>query len=424
MAIKTTTLSPVVLGMQPSFGFGDRLGCATEGHVAALRAVAGPIRGIFAQQSIREMTRTQRRPHQVMHDAQQAIERVRFADGWSADADHLKNEADIRDTMDAGFVFFTLDPSDMVNRSADRMNVEQINDAFMLLSDQHPWWKDYLGRTISLDHGSLVFSEERLRRGVVKYARAIQRTIELAKFVEREGTTRGMAYELELSIDETEEPTTAEEHYLIADQLRRNDVRIVSLAPRLIGDFEKGIDYRGDLSQLATSLDLHAEIAQRLGPYKLSLHSGSDKLSIYPLLSKSTQGRFHVKTAGTSYLEGLRVICHQDEQLFRRLIDFARGRYETDRATYHVSASLDTIPGTSGLDRNGLEKMYLDRWEDVPAGSGFRALGRQILHCTFGSVLTDPELGPAVREVIRRQVDLYHEFLKEHFMRHLVALRY
>ncbi len=70
-----------------------------------------------------------------------------------------------------------------------------------------------------------------------------------------------------------------------------------------MGEFEKGVDFKGDMAAFEASLKAHAAIARFLGPYKLSLHSGSDKLSIYTAFAKVTQGQFHVKTAGTSYLE-------------------------------------------------------------------------------------------------------------------------
>ena len=184
-------------------------------------------------------------------------------------------------------------------------------------------------------------------------------------------------------------------------------MKLVSLAPRYIGDFEKGVDYKGDVEALERSLRDHAAIAEMLGPYKLSLHSGSDKLSMYPALARATKGKFHVKTAGTSYLEALRVVALRDEALFRRIIDFARGRrYEKDKATYHVSATLYSAPPASDVfDGTELERLYLERWADVPLGVGFTAPGRQILHCTFGSTLTDPELGPAIRGVLAGNVD-------------------
>jgi hypothetical protein len=234
----------------------------------------------------------------------------------------------------------------------------------------------------------------------------------------------GQDYEIELSVDETEQPTTLAEHYIIAHECLKEEVRLVSLAPRYIGDFEKGVDYKGDVAALERSLRDHAAIAGMLGPYKLSLHSGSDKLSMYPALARATGGKYHVKTAGTSYLEALRVVARHDTGLFRRIIDFARGRYDRDKATYHVSATLQSAPPASEVSNAAdLERLYLENWSEVPRGRGFTHPGRQILHCTFGSTLTDPELGPAVRDVLERHTDTYTEVLADHFSRHLEALR-
>ena len=140
-------------------------------------------------------------------------------------------------------------------------------------------------------------------------------------------------------------------------------------------------------------------------------------------LARATKGRFHVKTAGTSYLEALRVVARHDEPLFRRLIEFARSRYDTDKATYHVSATNDAVaPASDIAEPDELERVYLERWADVPAGKGFTEPGRQILHCTFGSVLTHDEFGPAVRVVLEAHPDTYTEILADHFCRHLDAL--
>jgi hypothetical protein len=201
-------------------------------------------------------------------------------------------------------------------------------------------------------------------------------------------------------------------------------MKLVSLAPRYLGDFEKGVDYKGDVAALERSLRQHAAIAETLGPYKLSLHSGSDKLAMYPAFARASGGRFHVKTAGTSYLEALRVVARHDEPLFRRIIEFARGRYDTDKATYHVSA---TVAGVAPAEEIGapqeLEHTYLELWERVPPGKGFTQPGRQILHCTFGSTLRDAEFGPAIVALLEAHPDTYGEVLADHFARHLAALR-
>src|SRR5207248_4172805 len=130
------------------------------------------------------------------------------------------------------------------------------------------------GRVIDL-------SEEACLRAAVKYGRALNHALGLAEHIARVNERAGRDYEIELSVDETEQPTTPAEHYIIADQCLGRGMRLVSLAPRYVGDFEKGVDYKGDLAALERSLDDHAAIAALLGPYKLSLHSGSDKLSMY-----------------------------------------------------------------------------------------------------------------------------------------------
>jgi hypothetical protein len=290
--------------------------------------------------------------------------------------------------------------------------------------DEAAWVDDYAGRKVRLSAGSIEFDRETVRRAAVKYGRAIRSAIALAQCVERESVDRAQPPDVELSVDETPEPTTPAEHFIIADQLRQAGVKLASLAPRLVGSFEKGVDYVGDLAALEAQLRMHAAIADEAGPYKLSLHSGSDKLSMYAALARATRGRFHVKTAGTSYLEALRVVVRRDAALFREIAQFARRRFDRDKITYHVSARVDSVPAPEDVaDPETLERLYLDRWEATLPGRGFTQLGRQILHCTFGSVLTDDRLGPLTLDVVRRNLDLYAELLREHFVRHLAALR-
>lgn len=418
-----TCLAPSPLGLAPSFGFGDRLGLATPGHLAALKDAGGPIKGIFAQQSIREMERTRRTPEAVMQAAADALTALDYVDAWAADADHLKTPHDVRRTMEAGFVFFTLDPSEEVDQQADSYDWATLSEKFAVVRDQFPWVEEYRSRTVRLAHKSIEFDERTVARAAVKYGKAISRAISLARSVADEAERQGRPFELELSVDETAEPTTPAEHFIIAEQLRNAGVSLVSLAPRLIGGFEKGVDYKGNLAELEASLKVHAEIADQLGPYKLSLHSGSDKLSMYPVLARVTRGRFHVKTAGTSYLEAIRVAAHHGEDLFREIIEFSRDRYAQDKATYHVSAVVDDVPGPDEISDAGiLEQLYLERWDDVAPGCGFSAPGRQILHCTFGSVITNPRLGRALMQLLQDRPEEYCEVLRQHFVRHLQPL--
>lgn len=412
----------VTLGMAPSFGFGDRIGLATPGHVEAMQRAGDGLAAIFPQQSIREMARTSRSPEEVMADALNGMRAAGWTGNTGADADHLKTTEDVDRTAAAGFTFFTIDPSDHVDEHADGYDEPTLREKFTTVRDQIDWFDDYKGKSVSLPTGTTVeLDEAACMRCAVKYGPALNHAIGISDHIRKVQESAGRDYEIELSVDETEQPTTLAEHYIVAEQCLQRGMKLVSLAPRFIGDFEKGVDYKGDVAALEASLNDHAAIAERLGPYKLSLHSGSDKLSMYPALARATNGKFHVKTAGTSYLEALRVVARHDEPLFRRIVEFARSRYETDKATYHVSATLEGVPADG--DTATLEKLYLEHWEDVPPGKGFTEPGRQILHCTFGSVLTHPEYGPALHSVLEAHPETYNEVLADHFSRHLEALK-
>ncbi|QDT60197.1 hypothetical protein SV7mr_27140 [Stieleria bergensis] len=419
MSKKCTTL-----GLEPSFGFGDRTGLATPGHVAAMKRCGQGIAAIFPQQSIREMTRTGRNPEGVMADAMNGA----LAAGWDgpigADADHLKVNEDVDITAAAGFTFFTIDPSDDVDQQADDYDEATLREKFAAAQDHATWYNDYVGKTITLPSGSKIeLDEQACMRAAVKYGPAITRALKLGDYIKTVNEAAGQDYEIELSVDETDQPTTLAEHYIIADQCLKGGMKLVSLAPRFIGDFEKGIDFIGDHDALEASLADHAAIAEMLGPYKLSLHSGSDKVSMYAALARATKGKFHVKTAGTSYLEALRVVAIEDPMNFAKIIEFSRDRYETDKATYHVSATLADAPTIDmGTDKI-LQREYLEFWSEVPQGKGFTKPGRQILHCTFGSVLTDRHWGRIVLECLKDNPDTYCQVLDDHFGRHLDALR-
>jgi hypothetical protein len=412
------------LGLQSSFGFGDRLGLATPGHVEAMKRSGAGLAPIFAQQSIREMKRTGRTPEQVIAAAVEGMQTGGWDAPCGADADHLKTCEDVDATAAVGFTFYTIDPSDYVDAGADDYDEATLHRHYLAQRDTVGWCENYINQRLPLPGASSFEIDERaVLRCAVKYGRAVEHAIKLAHYIHQVNVKQQRPAELELSIDETRQPTSLAEHYIIASECRRRGVKLVSLAPRLIGEFEKGVDYKGDLAQLEKSLADHAALARELGPYKLSLHSGSDKLSLYPVLARVTGGLFHVKTAGTSYLEALRVVARHDELLFRRVIAMARRYYDRDRATYHVSAEVSQIPAPGDVsDLCKLEQIYLGNWADVPNGRGFTEPGRQLLHCTFGTVLTDPELGLAIRQLLEAHLDTYTEVLADHFSRHLDAL--
>ena len=400
-------LRPQTLGLAKSAGCGDRLGLATPGHIRALRRVSG-IAPILAQQSMRENARTGRSPQEVIDDATWGVFQEGWRKPWGADADHLKSTEDIDTCVAASYTFFTIDPGDYVDNTAHTAPLGTLRDDFAAL----PWAElettvadvqaAYLDRTFIMDDGlALTFTEEALLRAAGKYARAITHVVRLYRHL----ITQTDNFELEISVDETETPTSSLEHYFISSELKRLGVEWVSLAPRYIGRFEKGVDYIGDLDALEADLAQHAAVARTLGPYKLSLHSGSDKFSIYPIFARQTAGMVHLKTAGTSYLEALRAIAGVKPALFRDIYRLAFELYEQDRATYHVSAEPDRAPQIENLSDEELPAV-LDQFD-----------AREMLHVTFGSALA--QFGDPIKEALVVHEEVHYQVLENHFVRHL-----
>jgi hypothetical protein len=413
-----------LLGLQPSFGFGDRTGLATPGHIEAMRRAGAGLAPIFAQQSIRELSRTGRTASDVTTAAATAIQ-----GNWNgpsgADADHLKTPRDTELMAAAGFTFFTIDPSEFVDQDADDYDWPVLSSRFEQIRSSVPWHGAYINRLVPLAKGrTFTIDELAVTRCAVKYGRAIEHSITMCRHVKLVCDRTRQPFELELSIDETRQPTSVAEHFIIVDQLRQAGIKLISVAPKFPGNFEKGVEYKGDFAQLKQAMADHAMIASEMGPYKLSLHSGSDKLTLYPVLARSTNGCFHVETSGTSFLEALRVVATHDERLFRRIIDLARRHFERDKATYHVTANIDRLPVPDhSTSSQQLEQAYLGRWCEVPSGQGFTHLGRQVLHCTFGTILTNPEISRELRSVLQSHSDTYKDYLTTHFQYHLQVLR-
>jgi len=383
------------LALTPSFGFGDRLGLATPGHIAAVRDTK--FAPIFAQQSVRENARTGRTPQQVIDDAKRAVDAAEWDSPWGADADHLKTVEDIPPFVDAGYTFFTVDPGEHVDNSADTNSLEILKQKVANLN-----W-DELSALYLKEDGDQVwgkFDAESLRRAMVKYGRAIQHAASMFRHL----SEMKDEFDFEVSVDETDSPTTPLEHFFIASELTRLGVRFTSLAPRFIGRFEKGVDYIGDLNLLNAELVKHAAVSSYFGTYKLSLHSGSDKFRVYPLVAKHWGERIHVKTAGTTYLEALRILASYEPDLFLKIYALGLGCYEVDKRTYHVSAELKLLPST-----NDLPSLLND----------FHA--REVLHVTFGSALA--QFGIELKAALVKHDNAYYDGLKAHFDKHLSLLK-
>lgn len=414
-------LRPRLVGPGTSVGTGDRLGLATPGHVAAFRANDG-IAPVLAQQSARELGRTGRSFRDVLDAATFGALASGWREGYGADADHLKTLADVDAAIDAGFTMFTADPIELV----PDLPADAPGRAIAAALSAVPWpaleddlasFEARYAERIDLDTGPLELPPSALRAAAARFGAAV---VQIATMYRHLAAARESgSFEFEIAVDEVEHDTTPVDHVYLATELRRLGVRWVSFAPRFVGRFEKGIDYLGDRAAFEADVALHAAIARRLGPYKLGVHSGSDKFSIYAAVAAGTQGSVHLKTSGTSYLVALQTIAAVDAELMRRLWQVALETYATARASYHVSAALPNLPAPEALSARELAGLV-----DEPNT-------REILHVTYGAVLhgerasgneaatAQATLGNDVRRASWEHREAYWARLAGHIGRHL-----
>ena len=219
----------------------------------------------------------------------------------------------------------------------------------------------------------------------------------------------GDEFDLEISIDETSSPTLPSHHLYIARELRKRGVEFSSMAPRFIGEFQKAIDYIGDLAEFDRQFKVHAQIAQAYGNYKVSVHSGSDKFAVYPTIGRETSGYLHLKTAGTSWLVAVTVIAQCDPALYRDMHRCALANFNDMLKLYHITADINRIPKLETLSDAELPKLM-----EMPEA-------RQLLHITYGPILRS-ELRERFFATLHREEEAYTAAIEKHFDKHLSLL--
>ncbi len=391
-----------------TFGTGDRLGLAGPGHLAVFRRCAAS--PVLAQQSLRELTLTSRTYEEVLDASTWAVLREGWRDAWGADGDHLKTEEWVRRALAIGYTMITADVSDFIHGEwAAKSDAEALARWQALDAGVRRGLEErYVSNAFPIDTGDAVrFSPAELARTTLVYGEAVEHAARLYRAcVAEKGAGR---FDFELSIDETATPTTPQAHVFMARESSRQGVAISSLAPRFVGEFQKGIDYIGDVRGFEASFAVHAALCRSLG-HRISVHSGSDKFSVFPAIGRLSRGRFHVKTAGTSWLEALRVVAAADPALFRDLYAHARRTYDNARKLYHVTPDLSRLPEPAGLPAAAAAALLDDR--DA----------RQVLHISYGEMLGVPALKGRLFAVLDREAGAYAAALERHIGRHLAAL--
>ena len=389
-----------------TFGVGDRLGIATPGHIRILRKYE--VSPVLAQQSPRELKLAGRSYRDIVDPVTWAVFQEGYTEPWGADGDHLKTVEWVREAQSLGCTMITADLTDYIQTALGKLQGETLYSEYGKLRAAYrkEIEQEYLGQSIRLDTDECIeFSREILAQVSLVYNRAILH----AQTLYSAGAESGKVPDFEVSIDETDTPTSPEAHAFVARELQKLEIPVVSLAPRFIGKFEKAVDYNGDIDTFKRTFRTHSAIARRFG-HKLSIHSGSDKFSIYPTIGELTEARFHIKTCGTSWLEALSVIAEVDPSLFRDLYEYARRSLPLAAKYYKTVASPESMKDTGQVDNSELPGLMQRRDE------------LQVLHITYGQILSNAKLKESLLGVLNRNLELYWERLEKHLGRHLRLL--
>jgi len=391
-----------------SFGLGDRLGIAVPGFIDLFDN--NDVFPVFAQQSIRELNLTNRTYEDVLDAATFAVFREGYKKGFGADGDHLKTAKDVEYALSLGFTMITLDCSEHIHNDVTSANAPAVSGH---LSDK------YLNKTFDFEGIKLSFSEDDLRQCFAIYGDAIVFATDIYK---QFFASAQYDADFEISIDETISVTTPLQHFFVAKELLDAGVSFATIAPRFCGEFQKGIDYIGDIKQFENEIKVHAEIARYFSAqspkavYKLSIHSGSDKFSVFPVIGCETRGNYHVKTAGTNWLEAMRVVAEADPQLYREIHSYALSVFDEARKYYHVTTDLSKLPNISLFKDEDLPKL-IDNNEV-----------RQLIHITYGLILNKKnnegsfEFKDKLYKLWQINENKYRSALVKHIGKHLKLL--
>ncbi len=409
-----------------TFGVGDRFAQQAAAQLRAFQRLAAEGIDVVPvwNKSNREHMFVGSEPQAVYDAAAAAIKQAGWTKGWHVDADHIRLE-----TVDR-FIpcsdFFTIDVADSIGQPPTDADVA----AFLA---RHPELLQPV--TVCGIVAPLALSREATTAIARKYLRAARDASVIAQHIaERKGgADRFIA---EVSMDETDQPQTPPELLVILALLADEGVRLQTIAPKFTGRFNKGVDYVGDLAQFEREFrDDLAVIAHAIAVYglpanlKLSVHSGSDKFSLYPIIRRAlakTGAGLHLKTAGTTWLEeiiGLAEAGGAGLELAQEIYAYALAHVDEFCAPYASVIDIDrsrlpaadVVAGWTGPELASTVR-------HVPTHPRFNPHVRQLLHVSFKVAAKQGDryldLLRANAEIVGRQVteNLYDRHLRPLFV--------
>jgi hypothetical protein len=389
-----------------SFGIGDRFCRQGKAQLAALMKAKQQGLDITPvwNKSAREHTIIGTTPQDTRKEADEAVAACGWDGSYFVDADHigLGNVDDFIESSD----FFTLDVADFIGKAAAKSDV----DSFVR---KH---KKYVGSlTIDGIDDTFDITEERIQTIASKFLLAVEEAGKIYRHIE---AARGADnFITEVSMDETLLPQTPVEMFFILAAIAAEGIPAQTIAPKFTGRFNKGVDYVGDVTLFAkefeSDLAVVAFAVKEFGlpeNLKLSIHSGSDKFSIYGPIAKALNkfgAGLHIKTAGTTWLEeliGLAMAGGDGLAIAKEVYAKAVSRIDELCAPYATVVDIDRekLPAPKIVERWG-EEVFAAALRHDQSCEAYNHHFRQLLHLAYKIAA---EMGPRYSNALAKYEDI------------------
>lgn len=368
-----------------SIGTGDRFGL--QGNALLEATMLAHQKGVEVtpvwNKSKREHNITNTSPPSVRKEADQAVKELKWSQAYFVDADHITF-----DTVDE-FIpysnFFTIDVANKINSAASDLEIKDFVLDNKYLIGKH---------SIEGLSKPLEISENALAQFAKQYLLAIKEAYRIYRKVESGSKERQIVYEI--SMDEVEHHQSPLDIFLILKTAADYNIPVHTFAPKFIGRFNKGVDYEGDLERFRQEFEQVCSIIEYARIYffssrlKLSIHTGSDKYSLYPIMKeiidKKAQG-IHLKTAGTTWLAeaiGLALVGGKAYEFVKEVYSRAVNNYDSLCKPYASVINIDAkqLPSIEEIDAWSNQKFAKSISHDQGNGQYNRHM-RQLMHVAF-----------------------------------------
>ncbi len=406
-----------------SFGVGDRFGMQGKAQLQAfLKARDHHVRiSPVWNKSHREHSTIKTDPVSVREKADAAVKELNWQDPYFVDADHISMP--IVDPYIPVSDFFTIDVAAFIGEKASENTIRE----FIEFNSSYTGTLEIPGMKEPFD-----ITEDFILNVGEKF---LQATSEASKIYQHILAKKGGDnFIAEISMDEVEDPQTPAELFFILSALKFNEVTVRTIAPKFSGRFNKGVDYVGDVDKFEREFEQDLLVidyaVKEFGlpaNIKLSVHSGSDKFSLYPVISRLIRKHgkgVHVKTAGTTWLEelaGLALSGGEGLEMAREIFKTALDRYDELTAPYSTVIDIkpEKLPGKQEIENWDKLKFSRSLRHD-PSDPDYNPAFRQLLHVGYKIAA---EYGDDFRSLVTKNESLISSLVTENlFDKHIRPL--